>query len=278
MEYDPVPIVSEHLYRYVAFLATFLKFRSVRQYLNIVRLLHVENGFANPLSEDVFLTGLMRGLRRLKGDFVNRKLPITLEIMLKVYGSLDTSNPKEFCFWTACLVAFYGMFRKASLFPRRKECNKLITLADCHVFDWGLAVYTRCSKTIQFQERQVYVSLPWNSNKKLCAARHIIKCVSMIPNTSPDTCIFSFFKNGKTVGFTYQLFTLMLRDVLNKIGLPPGSYSGHSFRRGGASLALKSGISPEMIKAQGDWKSLAYMDYLDISDCKDRAYYMQQMC
>ena len=36
MEYDPVPIVSEHLYRYVAFLATFLKFRSVRQYLNIV--------------------------------------------------------------------------------------------------------------------------------------------------------------------------------------------------------------------------------------------------
>ena len=57
----------------------------------------------------------------------------------------------------------------------------------------------------------------------------------------------------------------MLRDVLNKIGLPPGSYSGHSFCRGGASLALKSGISPEMIKAQGDWES--YMDY-----------YMQQMC
>ena len=176
--------------------------------------------------------------------------------MLKVYGSLDTSNPKEFCFWTACLVAFYGMFRKASLFPRRKGCNKLITLADCHVFVWGLAVYTRCSKTIQFQERQVYVSLPWNSNKKLCAARHIIKCVSMIPKTSPDTFIL---------------------DV-NKIRLPPGSYSGHSFRRGGASLALKSGISPEMIKAQGDWESLAYMDYLDISDCKDRAYYMQQMC
>ena len=80
MEYDPVPIVSEHLYRYVAFLATFLKFRSVRQYLNIVQLLHVKNGFANPLSEDVFLTGLMRGLRRVKGDFVNRKLPITVDI------------------------------------------------------------------------------------------------------------------------------------------------------------------------------------------------------
>ena len=49
----------------------------------------------------------------------------------------------------------------------------------------------------------------------------------------------------------------------------PGIYSRHSFCRRDASLALKSGVSQEMIKAHDHWISLAYMDFLDINHCKD---------
>jgi hypothetical protein len=279
MGYNPIPVLSENLYRYVAYLATFLKVTSIKQYLNVVRLLHVECGFANPFMGDVFLKGIIKGLRRVKGDAVNRKLPITLDILCNIQRQLDMSVSQDHCFWTACLLAFYGMFRKASLFPKGNNSSLCITLSDCHVYQWGVAIYTKQSKTIQFQERQAYVSLPWNANKNLCAARHLITCASRIPNAKSDTFVFSFVNkhSPKIHRITYNLFTSMLRGVLGKIGLPLASYTGHSFRRGGASLALKCGVPPEMIKAQGDWKSLSYIDYLDVNDCHDRAIYMTVM-
>ena len=43
-------------------------------------------------------------------------------------------------------------------------------------------------------------------------------------------------------------------------------YSGHSFCRRGATHALNCGVMVEIIKAQGNWKSLAYLDYLDTTD------------
>ena len=41
----PVPISQTDLGRYIAYLSRKLTFSSVRQYLNIVRLLHLENVF-----------------------------------------------------------------------------------------------------------------------------------------------------------------------------------------------------------------------------------------
>ena len=40
-------------------------------------------------------------------------------------------------------------------------------------------------------------------------------------------------------------------------------YAGHSFRRGGASLALACNLPTELIKLQGDWRSDCYQRYLD---------------
>jgi hypothetical protein len=57
----------------------------------------------------------------------------------------------------------------------------------------------------------------------------------------------------------------MLKACLTQLGIDPTKYSGHSFRRGGASFALECGLPPDLIKAQGDWKSDAYHSYLDPS-------------
>jgi hypothetical protein len=43
-------------------------------------------------------------------------------------------------------------------------------------------------------------------------------------------------------------------------------YAGHSFRRGGATFAFQCGASPAQIKEQGDWKSSAYLLYLEFVD------------
>ena len=44
----------------------------------------------------------------------------------------------------------------------------------------------------------------------------------------------------------------------------PALYGSHSLRRGGASWALKCGFSGDLIRLIGDWKSDAYMAYLDL--------------
>ncbi|CAC5393969.1 unnamed protein product [Mytilus coruscus] len=53
--------------------------------------------------------------------------------------------------------------------------------------------------------------------------------------------------------------------VLHFRGINSSQYSGHSFRRGGASFALECGLPGEVIQAHGDWRSDAYKAYLDPS-------------
>ncbi|MEW8548539.1 MAG: hypothetical protein AB2693_33985, partial [Candidatus Thiodiazotropha sp.] len=45
---QPVPLSQADLGRYIAYLCRRLCFSSVRQYLNVVGLIHLEAGFANP--------------------------------------------------------------------------------------------------------------------------------------------------------------------------------------------------------------------------------------
>ena len=60
--YAPVPVDTVTLTQYVAFLARILKFSSVKQYLNVLRILHLEAGFPNPLQDNWFLQSvLMKG-------------------------------------------------------------------------------------------------------------------------------------------------------------------------------------------------------------------------
>lgn len=42
------------------------------------------------------------------------------------------------------------------------------------------------------------------------------------------------------------------------------SYSIHSFRRGAATFSFDLGLDPLLIKAQGGWKSDAYLEYISL--------------
>ena len=51
------------------------------------------------------------------------------------------------------------------------------------------------------------------------------------------------------------------RDCLSH---PPHDYTGHSFRRGGASALQIAGVPESTIASHGRWKSLAYRAYFDV--------------
>jgi integrase len=74
---------------------------------------------------------------------------------------------------------------------------------------------------------------------------------------------------------TVTQFTTILQSLLVDLGLK--GYSGHSFRRGGASHALACGVPAEVIKAQGDWRSLSYLDYLNVDVVEGRVKHVSKM-
>ena len=57
-----------------------LCFSSIQQYLNIIRLLQLESGYDNPLADNWMLKSVLQGIKRVKGNSVAHKEPITPDI------------------------------------------------------------------------------------------------------------------------------------------------------------------------------------------------------
>ena len=192
--YEPVSISPKNLLRYIVYLAITHRPCSVRQYFSVIRLLQLESGLANPLENNWAVKMLLSGIKCIGGDFVNQKLPITKCILQNMYSVLDLSVSQNCTFWATCLIAFYGMLRKFSLFPSNPRQNLL--LQHCAVKLWGIVLTLNYSKTIQYQEREVYVALPWNPDEHLCPDRHIFKSAHRAGCSSGANFLFSFTLKG----------------------------------------------------------------------------------
>ena len=268
MNYPPVPVTHIIVCRYAAFLARRLSASSVKKYLNIIRLLHLEAGLPNPLSHNWFLDSVLRGIMRKKGVGTCRKLPITPYILLRLKSVLNPANPVDIVFWAACLLGFFAFLRKSNLFApstTRFDPSKHLRRGDLTIFPWGVAVSIRWSKTIQFGERAFVAPLPWLHGHPLCPVTAIVKAFSVTRGAEVEGPAFVIPTQGGFIPFLPSRFVTMLKSYLGKLGYKPELYSGHSFRRGAASWALQKGLPGETIKILGDWKSDAYLDYLSLN-------------
>ena len=106
-----IPLTPINLGRYIAFLSSRLSFRSMQQYMAIVRLLHVEAGYRDP-NQSHYILSLIKGAKRVLGDTAAPKLPITPDILKRIFTHLDFRNTRDITFW----VAFFSFFRKSNLF------------------------------------------------------------------------------------------------------------------------------------------------------------------
>ena len=246
--------------RYTAILSNSLSYTSISAYLNIIRLIHLESGFPNPL-EDYQLKALLKGTRRDLGHIVTPKLPITPSILIRIYPLLDMGAPLDLFFWASTLMGFFGMLRKANLFPSASD--SIVTRSDFVKIDQGLVVTLHATKTIQYKERTHQVLLPYLKGSVLCPVSSILRAFSKFPvnQTAPA---FSYMSLGRLISLTYSTYVARLRHFLTLIGLQPSKYAGHSLRRGGATWAFNCGARGEMVKAQGDWRSDAYLKYLEL--------------
>ena len=107
-KFNPFPVSKTTYLLYPAFLSRSLSsYRSVVNYLGIIK--HINRSFGTSLAflqdYDVFLAKL--AVRRILGDCVARKEPITIEILLKLFSHFDFHNHLHVCIQALFLVPFF---------------------------------------------------------------------------------------------------------------------------------------------------------------------------
>lgn len=266
---QPIPLSQDDLGRYIAYLSRRLVFSSIRQYLNVVRLLHLEAGFGNPLADNWYVSSILKGVKRVKGDSVKQKLPMTLELLSRIFLFLNLSSPCDRVFWAVCVVGFFSFFRKSNLLipsPELFDPTRHLCATDVQFTAEGAVLSVRWSKVIQFQQRLLRIPLPKIPNSHFCPSSALL-CIHLdIPHQSAPCPLFSYrTSDHSVVPLTIASFTRKLQSCMIALGIPPDRYSGHSLRRGGATFGLQCGLPVDLIKIQGDWKSNCVERYLESS-------------
>ena len=253
MDIVPVPASEETVALYAAYLARRLKPSSVTQYINIIRVLHLECGLPHPFKESWLVKTTVKGIERTKGCAPARKTPITPELLLAIKRGLNLATVKDCVFWAACLVLFFGLLRKSNLFQDDGSFDpkKQLTRDSVSADHQSLTITVSWSKTIQRHEKVLTIRLPLLPHHPLCPVKAVVDMFIALGPADPKEQAFPL----KGSDFNQRLRALTA-------GLE-GDFSSHSFRRGGATWALNCAIPESVIRMMGDWKSQVYLQYLD---------------
>ena len=265
-----VPADTSTVLLYTTFLARSLKPSSIPGYLNVVKLMHSELGFPDPL-KNWELSMVRRGIQRTLGEPPKQKLAITPDVLRAMFACLDLTKSLPRAFWAASLVAFYAFLRKSSLLPKNSTRDeKYLCIRDVTFQpEKGLVVLTiRHSKTIQFGQRVLTIPVSVHSVRELCPVTALQDMRDHLPSDLPaDSPLFGYVReNGTLDCLTYNTFVKSLKATLKKAGYDASVYSGHSFRRGGCTHAFRLGVPAACIKLRGDWRSNAYERYITIRE------------
>lgn len=270
MGYSPAPATTDTICRYIAYLDSIgHKASTIPQYINIIAIMHKEIGLTNPIKGNWQVQSLIKGVQRLKGEPAEQKLPVDQNILCKIHGCLNPFSSLDMTFWAICLVAFFSFLRMGNLVLSSASSfnpDTHLCLRDITFKKWGTLLILRWSKTIQFRERLLHIPLPKVRNSPLCPTTALVRAHALcsgLGRNGPAFCYSDPCTNMVTV-LTYKVFLSKFRSCLTRVGYDAQLYATHSFRRGGAAFAFQCGLPPELIKAQGDWKSDAYLSYLSV--------------
>ena len=263
-ERTPLPASSSTIYTYAQFLSRSLVPASVRNYLSGVRTLHILLGLPYDHAKDFLLQLELRGIARSHPHVPVRARPITPLILRDFHKLMDNSSLHS-AVWSCCLLLFYTMARLGSILPSSQSTPKseFLTRNRINFCKEGLLVTLLHTKTIQFGRRGLHIPL-LKINSILCPVAAYARAETFF-GVFPHTPAFVFMQDGAIKWLTAPIFVKTFRAVLARGGYDASVFTGHSFRRGGATWAFQCGMPGELIQICGDWVSDSYRRYLEFS-------------
>ncbi|MCP4545471.1 MAG: hypothetical protein GY835_03260 [bacterium] len=210
------------------------------------------------------MTLTLAGIRRRGALPAKQATPMSLSVLRRLAADFDSASTSGYR--AAFLVAFYGLLRKSNVVPPSTSPSHItggshVCRADFTFTDWGFLLRLRQSKQRNFGDSHIVIPYYRHSDPLLCP---VSACLAHFAShrAVADSPAFLTDRCGP---ITHDLFVCQLRLGLNRLGLTGTDYSGHSFRRGGATLAANSSLSADDVKLFGDWSSDAFMRYIGSS-------------
>ena len=257
---------SEHsLCWFMELMAVTSGFEHCKNTLSGVRYAHIALGLSFP-SSSFSLDSTMQGLKRRLARTPFQVLPIDPKVLKLMYKKVNIKKNEDLALWCSFFVAFYCLFRKANCVPKDNnfDVNKILTRSNIGLDIDKKMVYVYCgfSKTNQYRKKDMFIPIPSNTDPCLDLFRHMLLLKERVP-AAPDAPAFTY---GVNRFINYRQFTAKLKLLLGMAGLNPDLFSGHSFRRGGASFLFSVGASQLMVQVLGGWSSLVYTRYLFMTE------------
>lgn len=268
---DPfLPADDWTLCRYLVWQSRTVAPENLGKYLSAIRHLHLSLGLPwTDLRQRYKVGWLLKGLKRTAVAVgVRRKLPITPDLLrrMRVCPGLDWKDPRMVVVWAVMLLAFFTMSRKDNFSVDKVDAfnNRMhLTRGDVKVLSVGVHCSFRRSKTNQLGARVHRVLALAIPGSVLDPKVAVERAFAVSPRARAADPAFQVPSAGSLVPLTHYVFVGTLKHCLRAVGVDPDLYSGHSFRRGGATFAHRLGVDPLLIKRMGDWRSEAYMRYID---------------
>ena len=260
-----LPVSKETLLGFIELLSRSCGMDHIQHILGSISFLHKFHCLDYP-GDSFEFDILLRSLRRKLAKPAKQALPITPEMLILMYQFVNVQNPRELGHWVSFLFAIRLLYRKSSIAPSSLAAfdpNTGLSRKKAVVYNGVVLVYQNHSKTNQFMSATRVIPLMHSEIKALDPVWHYEKLLAE-NIVHGDYPAFSYFENGlKCV--THRSFTAYLKFLLREIGLDPDKWSGHSFRRGGASLLYRLGFDPITIQACGDWSSDTFLRYIEVN-------------
>ena len=261
----PLPTTEDTLVCFLEFMARTVGYQHLKHLLSSVKFLHQALDTSFP--ENSFKVDMtMQGLKRRLAKVPFRVLPLTPTILKNMYQHLDMTKLEDRSLWCSFLCSFYGLLRKSSAVPEssKYDTRKILVRRNIMVDVANRMVYLYLGhgKTNNFCTKDVIIPVPGNDDPALDPVRHLHALFSSVEAGQNDPA-FTFAPNRFV---NYKSFTSRLKVLLKKAGYDPSLYSGHSFRRGGASFLHACGGTALMVQASGDWSSQCFTRYLYLSE------------
>ena len=259
-----VPASAHNLCLFMELMSNSSGYPHCKNVLSGIKFLHGSTGHDFPDS-DFQLETTMQGLKRRLAGTPKQVLPVDPVLLRRMYRFVDIRKPSDLSAWCGFLLAFYCLFRKANLCPKDYTGNPSVVLkrSDIRIDEelQTVLVYMNFSKTNQYMQRSHIIPIPRNVDPALDLYSHIKLLFNKV-KSSPDSPALSF---SARQFINHRTFTEKLKLLIKKAGLDPSLYSGHSFRRGGASYLYSIGGTTLMVQVLGEWSSQIFTRYLSLS-------------
>lgn len=265
-----------------------LKPETIRNYISLgPRIYHLQHGLPWTEVNSAYPVQLtIRGINRLYSAPPQQVPAMTTDLLLAIREVLfPLQTLDDVSWWAAALLLFFSLLRSCHVVPDSAAeallcSNEYIlrraSLRYDHV-NGRITLLVSRTKTIQFHEKLLRLPLPLMPEHPLDPTNALLEYLRRVYARPANEFLFGAHAIGSAaaptaparnwVPLTYERFTKRLRELLSRAGIANAmAYTPRSFRRGGATLALRIGLAPALIQALGDWRSDVYMTYCQVDD------------